>query len=651
MVFDDPNELLDLVRHAPCGLGLMTAEGRLLWVNDYLSALLGIAPGRAETNARRLLDHLTPASRILVQTRFRQELALGGRVEELALDVITADGARLPVILNAAHLRSEPGAPPRITLSISRAPVRRAYEAEVPLAKRRAEAEREAAAAVIAAFVRHSPVPLVMTDQNLVVTRVSHAWERIYHRDAAEIVGQRIDARSDPRGSADTAWADIYARGLGGESLSSDGPVKSVHRDMWFEWAVIPWRDAQGAVSGLLLMNFDVTALVQARDVATAADRAKTRFLANLSHELRTPMNGVLAPIAHIKRFDLPSEARDHLDGVARAGADLARSLTTLLDFSQLASGDFVTQVGPVSIRKLCDDVLTDCAEFADSRNLRLNGPLDVDIVVITDEDALKRILVQLVSNGIKFTQVGEVWLEARHDGEILEFTVADTGCGFDAAEFATLLQPFHQRDASRTRRHGGMGLGLALAQGLASRLDGALTAESAPGRGSRVSLRLPAASAAKASIANVRELEAPPSALRVLAVDDHPANLAVLTAILSSLNAEVVLATDGLQAVEAARAARFDLILMDIQMPIMDGLTAMRAIRAEHATPPPIIVISANVSRPEIVEARLAGAVEVLGKPVGAIGLLHAIAMAVPQVAESDPQVKSSDSNAKSAI
>ncbi|WP_430822788.1 response regulator [Brevundimonas intermedia] len=627
----------------------MTIEGRLLWVNDYLSALLGLAPGRAETDGRRLLDHLTPASRILVQTRFRQELALGGRVEELALDVVTADGSRLPVMVNAAQLAGEAGAPPRITLSISRAPVRRAYEAEVPLAKRRAEAEREAAAAVIAAFVRHSPVPLVMTDQDLVVTRVSHAWEQFYRRDAAEIVGRRIDARSDPRGSADTAWADIYARGLAGESLSSDRPVRSVHRDMWFEWAVIPWRDAQGEVGGLLLMNFDVTALVQARDAATAADGAKTRFLANLSHELRTPMNGVLAPIALIRRLDLPSEARDHLDGVARAGADLARSLTTLLDFSQLENGDFATQVGPVSVRKLCDDVLADCADLADGRNLVLNGPSDVDVVVLADEDALKRILVQLVSNGLKFTPAGEVSLEARHDGETLMFTVADTGSGFDAAEFSTLLQPFHQRDASRTRRHGGMGLGLALAQGLAARLDGALSAESVPGRGSRIRLRLPAASA-EASIADVREPEAPPSALRVLAVDDHPANLAVLTAILSSLDAEVVLAGDGLQAVEAARAARFDLILMDIQMPVMDGLTAMRAIRAEHANPPPIIVISANVSRPEIIEARLAGAAEVLGKPVSALGLLRAIATTIPQPADDRPSEQSGDRDAQSA-
>ncbi|MEN5364387.1 response regulator [Brevundimonas intermedia] len=649
MALDDPSALLDLVRQAPCGLGLMTIEGRLLWVNDYLSALLGLAPGRAETDGRRLLDHLTPASRILVQTRFRQELALGGRVEELALDVVTADGSRLPVMVNAAQLAGEAGAPPRITLSISRAPVRRAYEAEVPLAKRRAEAEREAAAAVIAAFVRHSPVPLVMTDQDLVVTRVSHAWEQFYRRDAAEIVGRRIDARSDPRGSADTAWADIYARGLAGESLSSDRPVRSVHRDMWFEWAVIPWRDAQGEVGGLLLMNFDVTALVQARDAATAADGAKTRFLANLSHELRTPMNGVLAPIALIRRLDLPSEARDHLDGVARAGADLARSLTTLLDFSQLENGDFATQVGPVSVRKLCDDVLADCADLADGRNLVLNGPSDVDVVVLADEDALKRILVQLVSNGLKFTPAGEVSLEARHDGETLMFTVADTGSGFDAAEFSTLLQPFHQRDASRTRRHGGMGLGLALAQGLAARLDGALSAESVPGRGSRIRLRLPAASA-EASIADVREPEAPPSALRVLAVDDHPANLAVLTAILSSLDAEVVLAGDGLQAVEAARAARFDLILMDIQMPVMDGLTAMRAIRAEHANPPPIIVISANVSRPEIIEARLAGAAEVLGKPVSALGLLRAIATTIPQPADDRPSEQSGDRDAQSA-
>lgn len=632
-------DLLDLALQAPSGLGLLSVEGRLLWANAYLAELIGAEPGD-QPGDRRLIDYLTPASRMFVQTRLSQELALGGRVEELALDLLDPDGSRSPIMLSAVQVAREDAAP-LIQVCLSRAPVRRAYEAEAPLARQRAEAERQAAQDVISAFVRHCPVPLVMTDTNLVATGVSRAWEQTYGRSADEVLGRRMDQPRDGS-SAAAGWSEIYARALSGESLSSDRPVRSTHVDIWFEWAVIPWRDAAGEVGGLLLMNFDVTALVQARDAATAADAAKSRFLANLSHELRTPLNGVLAPIELLRGRDLPPAARKDLDTVGRAGAELARSLTTLLDFSQLENGAFTAQQGETCISKLCAEVVNDCRDLIGDRPVTLHGPdWDDALTALADADALKRILVQLVANGVKFTDAGAVALDVRHDGEALVFTVSDTGCGFDASDFDALLKPFHQRDATRTRRHGGMGLGLALADRLTRAVGGALSAESVVGAGSRVTLRAPAVLQQAATPAN--PLASPsedlaPGLLQVLAVDDNPANLAVLQAVLEALGADVTFAHNGLEAVEMSRAVPFDLILMDVQMPVMDGLTAIRAIRAENPAPPPVIVVSANVSRPEVVEARLAGAAEVLGKPVGAAALIRAITavLSEPRAAEA---------------
>ena len=623
-----PSVLLDLLSQAPGGLGLVDPHGRLLWLNDYLADLLDLHAGD-QAEDRRLVDHLTPASRIMVQTRLRQELAMGGRLEELALDVLASNGDRIPVMVSAAQTQGTEG--PLIQLCVSRAPVRRAYEAAAPLAEKRAEAERRSARDVISAFVRHCPVPLIMTDADLVATGVSQAWEKTYGRPAQDMVGQRVDSPARAR-PAQIDWPKVYARALAGEAMSSDGPVRSALVDMWFEWAVIPWRDAEGAIGGLLLMNFDVSALVRARDAAAAAVAAKSRFLANLSHELRTPLNSVLAPLELLRGHALPEAAHKALETVAQAGAEVTRRITTLLDFSQLEGGGFTPQSSPLSVRTLCDEVLRECADLIGDRPIMLSGP-DADIQVSADGDALRRILIQLVANAVKFTESGAVDLTVQAEDDALVFTVADTGCGFDVDSFDALVRPFHQRDVTATRKHGGMGLGLALADGLARAIGGELTAQSTLGVGSRVTLRAPATLLSTPEAAAATQAE--PATLRILAVDDNPANLAVLNAVLAATGAEVTCAANGLEAVELSRSMDFDLVLMDVQMPVMDGLTAMRIIRAEHPCPPPMIVVSANVSRPEVAEARAAGAVEVLGKPVGAAVLLQTVGAVLQAAAE----------------
>jgi len=463
----EPSRLSRLASEAPTGLGLANDDGHLLWVNAYLGELLGLPPGDQDQPVR-LLDHLTPASRIFFQARLNQELARGGRIEEMALDVRRPGGTRIPVMLSATRVErlGEPGATQMV---VSRAPVRRAYEAEVPKAIQRADAERDAARAIIATFVSHCPVPLIMTDLDLVVTGVSGAWEDVYGMPAQDVLGTRIDRPREGRQASGMDWGPVYARALNGESLASRTPVKSTYGDLWFNWTVIPWRDATGEVAGLLLMNFDVTALIQARDAAAAADAAKSRFLANLSHELRTPLNSVLAPLELFARETMTPSAVEQLDGVRRAGAELARNLTTLLDYSQLEAGGFTNDLAPFNIARLCGDVLRECADLAVDRPIRLVEPsLDPGLTGLGDCDAIRRILVQLVSNGIKFTQAGEVAIEVEHDGEDLILSVRDTGMGFDILDFPTLVKPFHQRDVSTTRAHGGMGLGLALTQTLA---------------------------------------------------------------------------------------------------------------------------------------------------------------------------------------
>lgn len=616
------DRLIDLAVAAPAGLGLVDADLGLLWINDYLADLLGLPSGQHD-GRQSLVSHLSPASRILAQTRLVQELTRGGRVEEMALD-LKQDGVKTAVMLSATPL--EPAGEGQIALVISRAPVRRAYEAQVPIARQAAEAEREAARNVIAAFVRSCPVPLVMTDRQLRATGVSQAWETAYGRRADQVIGQSMDPGPEQVGGEGPAWADIYRRALNGETVAGDTPTRSAQADFWFEWAIIPWRDARGEVGGLLLMNFDVSSLIRAKDAAEAADAAKSRFLANLSHELLTPLNGVLAPLDLLQDMALSDEARVQLRGVRAMGGELARNLAALLDYSQLETGGFEPEESPAAIHTLCAALMAEHRDLVGDRPIALHcaseGPA---LEALVDTDALRRILSQLLSNAIKFTDRGAVTLSWAAQGEALTFEVADTGCGLDPAAFADLKKPFHQRDASTTRRHGGMGLGLALADRLAAGLGGRLSAREGVEPGSVVALTLPLKRVGTAGPAVVRA-PAPEGPLKVLAVDDNPANLAVLQAILPLLGGEVTTAINGLDAVQQARGLVFDLILMDVQMPVMDGLTAIRTIRAEEARRTPVIVISANVSRPEVAAARLAGADLVLGKPVTPAALAVAL-------------------------
>ncbi|RYF95652.1 MAG: response regulator [Caulobacteraceae bacterium] len=614
---------IELADRAPAGLGVATAQLTLLWINDYLGEQLGLSPGNQD-GRRSLMDHLSPASRIFAQVRLLQELSRGGWVEELALDLIDDDGGRTAVMISARPLEGEGDG--EVALVISRAPVRRAYEAQVPLARQAAEAEREAARNVIAAFVRSCPIPLVMTDRQLIVTGVSQAWEKAYGRSAGQVIGQSMEPEAAAGKGGPSPWADIYARALDGETVAGDAPTRSAHVDFWFEWSVIPWRDARGEVGGLLLLNFDVSNLVRAREAAEAADAAKSRFLANLSHELRTPLNGVLAPLELLQDMGLTPEARAQVGRVRSKGGELARNLTTLLDYSQLETGEFEPQEGPVELRRLCAALLDEHRDLLGDRPIRLQGPSGGKAMeIMADEDALRRILSQLLSNAIKFTDEGAVNLSWAAQGEMLTFEVADTGCGFDPASFADLTKPFYQRDGSTTRRHGGMGLGLALAERLATGLGGRLSARQGAGRGSVVALTIPLKPARRSGPVLAPPV-APEGPMRVLAVDDNPANLALLQALLPLLGAEVATAVNGLDAVQKTRLEAFDLILMDVQMPVMDGLAAIRMIRSEEPRRTPVIVISANVSRPEVAAARLAGADLVLGKPVTPAALAAAV-------------------------
>jgi len=394
----------------------------------------------------------------------------------------------------------------------------------------------------------------------------------------------------------------------------------------------------------LVIIGEDVTerraaalALKHSLAEAEAAHQAKSAFLANMSHEIRTPLNGVVGVADLLARTELTASQRELVEVIRSCGSTLDRMLLDVLDLSKIEAGKLSLSAEPFNLAALAQSVAGLMRPIAEEKNLRFELDCDpaADLVVSADPVRLRQILTNLLSNAIKFTDAGSVTLRVRRTGDhTYQFVVADTGIGFDETVRQRLFDRFEQADGTINRRYGGTGLGLAISRQLASMMGGELECESAPGEGSAfmVTLPLPPAPARQ-----TQESDAGGNAvegLAVLAVDDHAANRKVVQIALEAAGATVQLAENGEQALALFRQRRFDLVLMDMQMPQMDGLAATRAIRQietdQRRAPTPVVMLTANTSEDHVRMALEAGADTHLGKPLRPDALLRMISTLV---------------------
>jgi signal transduction histidine kinase len=400
-----------------------------------------------------------------------------------------------------------------------------------------------------------------------------------------------------------------------------------------------------------LALRATLEQLTEARDAAEAANVLKSQFLANMSHEIRTPLNGVLAMAQIMGMGELSDTQRERLNVVRQSGEALLAILNDVLDLSKIEAGKM--ELEPIEF-ELAD--IARHAEAAYGEMARRKG-LDLSIAVdpaaegrrFGDVGRLRQIASNLVSNALKFTDKGEVRLTLKEEveagREMLHLTVSDTGIGIPAEKIPMLFQKFTQVDSSTTRKFGGTGLGLAICRELAVLMQGRIWVESEEGQGSAFHLMAPlprAKAPGVAAPATPAETSPPlaggPRQVRVLAAEDNPTNQLVLRTIMQTFGVDLTLVGDGLQAVDAWKNGDFDLILMDIQMPVMDGVAATRLIR-EHetlGTRPriPIVALSANAMTHQVAEYLGAGMDLHVAKPIE-LSKLHA---ALRQMTEGGP-------------
>jgi signal transduction histidine kinase/CheY-like chemotaxis protein len=414
---------------------------------------------------------------------------------------------------------------------------------------------------------------------------------------------------------------------------------------------------------------------------AMAGSTAKSAFLANMSHELRTPLNGVVAMASALRRTDLSLAQSDMVAIIGDSAGSLQTLVSDLLDLAKIEAGHIDLQSEPLAPAALARHVAVLFREPAREKGLTFDIEADAqsEVAVLGDSVRLTQILTNFCSNAVKFTSEGGVKLSVKsvQNGQTLSirFDVADSGIGMSQEASARIFERFSQADGSITRRFGGTGLGLAISKQLADLMGGRILVKSSEGRGATFSLMVeapladavstPQKSAQDARRAQAAELASPKLATaaleanlikaagrihdatvdvqeddrpHLLLVEDHPTNRQVIQILLGDL-VRLDMVCDGAQGVEAAQRSTYDLILMDMQMPVMDGLSATRAIRvfeqASGRRRTPIIVLSANALAEHVEAAIQAGADGHLAKPVTANALLEAISSALADSAE----------------
>ncbi|MDH4383982.1 MAG: PAS domain-containing protein [Caulobacter sp.] len=635
VVAEQQNRLLKLAEEM-AGVGTWSwdvAADRTTW-SDQVYRIHGYEPGAEPPALQGVLERYHPDDAKVLADHVQRAVA-EGRDYELEARIYRPDGSERHIVARGSPRRGPSGAVVAILGTF----------VDVTGLKL-ADENLRANEARLKYLMDQSADLIIRVEPGKGITWVSPSC-RLYGFEPEELIGSLALEffHPDDRAHLQAVRAARFA-GLP-DPPGSTGEYRVRHKDgrwIWVQGNPTLIRRADGQVIEIVTILRDVTAqrdmasaLAATRDAAQEAAQVKADFLANMSHEIRTPLTGMLGFAGLLEALeDLSPTAKKYADRIATSGQALLSVVNDILDFSKLDADRIELDTHPFDPEALVAESLELVAAQAAAKGLLVykdfRGPLPA--AVLADSSRVRQVLLNLLTNAIKFTEAGAVTVTARYqseDGGRLFLSVTDTGIGVPQDRLNRLFQRFSQVDGSNTRQYGGTGLGLAISKGLVERMGGRIEVESLEGEGSTFwfSIDAPMVELEKAPAAATHQPDDNLATARMLLVDDVAMNRELVRIMLSPFGFDITEAGNGAEAVAAAMAGPFDLILMDLQMPGMDGLAATKAIRSSSDLnrDTPIVALSANVLPIHLAECLEAGMNDHIAKPIVPAELLTKIA------------------------